>query len=373
VHFAVHVGTARGAGSGVVCRNILAWLPVVGADHRFTFWAPEEWRARPDIVEAVGRSNVAVRWTRRGLKEKFIDENVRIRRFLHAERPDALFSAVDTTLPGCPVPHLLFVQQAYLAYRTDELGFALDRRTWARMRAMALYLRLGLPTVNRVTVQTEDMKARLSRRFRVPAQTIDVIPSSIPEVSGTARHDAVGGPPFLAYVATASPHKNFVVLASMMQRLRDLGHAELVCRLTVTPDDVPALAAEARRQGVFDRFVFEGRVPPERAMALMAGAEAVVMPTWLESFGITFYEAMAMGSPVVAGDRDFAREACGEAAEYADPASGRSFADAVQRVLQGDREAYARASRARIAEVKASWEDIAGRYLTILEALGSAR
>jgi glycosyltransferase involved in cell wall biosynthesis len=86
----------------------------------------------------------------------------------------------------------------------------------------------------------------------------------------------------------------------------------------------------------------------------------------LESFGIVYYEALAFGRPVVAVDRGFAREACGEAARYAEIHDGEAFADGVSRLML-DKEASERA-RARFREVDVPWSAIASRFLDVLEA-----
>ena len=177
-------------------------------------------------------------------------------------------------------------------------------------------------------------------------------------------------PPFVTYVASASSHKNFEVLAPMMAHLRDRCPG-LQCRLTVHRDRVPALDQAIDRLQVADLFVFEGPVSPKRALRLIRRAEALVMPSKLESFGLSYYESLAEGTPVVAADRPFAREACGAAASYAAADSGEQFADRVADLVLDEvhRQAAAEASRERFVEVSVAWDVIATQYLEILEAL----
>ena len=52
---------------------------------------------------------------------------------------------------------------------------------------------------------------------------------------------------------------------------------------------------------------------------LYAGAQAFVLPSLYEGFGLPCLEAMACGTPVVAARAGALPETCGDAARYADP------------------------------------------------------
>jgi glycosyltransferase involved in cell wall biosynthesis len=74
-------------------------------------------------------------------------------------------------------------------------------------------------------------------------------------------------------------------------------------------DDRPRLEAKAERLGIRDRVVFTGRVPEARKRDYYNLADAFVMPSRGEGFGIVFLEAMACGVPVVGSTADGSREA----------------------------------------------------------------
>jgi glycosyltransferase involved in cell wall biosynthesis len=70
---------------------------------------------------------------------------------------------------------------------------------------------------------------------------------------------------------------------------------------------------------------------------LFALADAVVLPSESEGFGIPLLEAGARGVPVVCSDLATLRALAGDAATYVDPAAdGRAVADAVERRLGSD-------------------------------------
>ena len=374
VKIALHCGTLRGFGSGLVGRHILQHLPLHNPAHEFLAWVPEEWADDHGVTQASMPENVTLRFTKAGIHRKFVLENWTIRRALKSWGAQVLFSATDTTLVGCPIPHMLLVHQANLAYGPDERGDQESMRLMLRWRLMDRYLALGLPTVNLLTVQSENMANRLSQRFGFPRERITVIPSAVERRAhdGDALTPLDSASPFVTYVASPSTHKNFGVLAPMMAHLAER-HPQLQCRLTVTTEQVPELAAEARRLGVLDRFVFHGRVSYAEAMQLIRESRALVMPSKLESFGLPYYEAMSEGTPVVAADRAFAREACGDAARYADADAPEAFADAVSAILADDtlHASLSEAARARFEAVARGWDSITAEYLEVLESIAA--
>jgi glycosyltransferase involved in cell wall biosynthesis len=70
-------------------------------------------------------------------------------------------------------------------------------------------------------------------------------------------------------------------------------------------------------------------VPDEYLPGLYAGAEAFVLPSHHEGFGLTCLEAMACGVPVVAARAGALPETCGDAARYVDPRDEAGIAEAV--------------------------------------------
>jgi glycosyltransferase involved in cell wall biosynthesis len=337
--------------------NALAGL--AGA-REFLIWVPHEWKLEPGAFE--------LRRTHPGLRAKATTEWLEIPRAIREGRVDHLLSLGDTSCPRPGVPHVLFVQQAFLAYSPAEWGFAPPLRMRAKAELMSQYFRAGRAGVTSFVVQTEDMRRHLAARWSIPLANIHVVPSAVSEsVRAVAReHHRPADPHYLCYVANAGPHKNHEVLVEMMESLAD--HPALRCRLTLQRGELPQFEERARARGVLDRLDFVGRLPPRETLELHARARVAVIPAVLESFGLGYYEALALGKPVVAADRGFAREACGDAASYAPASNGAAFAERVREQLAGDAAEQDTRSRARFAAVDFPPASAARRFLEILEA-----
>jgi glycosyltransferase involved in cell wall biosynthesis len=119
--------------------------------------------------------------------------------------------------------------------------------------------------------------------------------------------------------------------------------------VAVGPEKEPQLARELRTQGVDVR----GWVEQDELAELYRGAEALILPSRYEGFGVPVLEAMASGTPVVCSRDAALREVAGDAAAYEEDGD---FAGAVRRVL-GDRERYVRAGLQRVKAF--SWDETA--------------
>jgi asparagine synthase (glutamine-hydrolysing) len=108
-------------------------------------------------------------------------------------------------------------------------------------------------------------------------------------------------------------------------------------RIGGTGDDVPYLQALAERLGVADAVEFLGHVDDERLPECLSNADAFVMPSRGEGFGIAFLEALACGVPVIGCGLEGSRDALmdGRLGLLIDPARDGALEDAITAVLGG--------------------------------------
>lgn len=359
------MGTLRGFGSRQVGLQLLQSLERLDKSASCTFWLPESW-SRTDYETLTARD---IHTVPGGLRSKFILENLVLRDWLYRHPDAALFSMGDTSLPFCPNPHILLVQQAYLTLHLDAMDFALPPSMHLRFQAMQAYFQLGLPSVNAIVVQTLSMHQRIVQRWpSLSPERVHIIPTpprvdlpSLPLPGTNTR-------PYLCYVASFGPHKNFDVLPQIMASLPP--HlADLDLHLTVQPEQVPHLVEAAHALKCIDRIHFRGSMSRPEVLALLRDAQALVMPSWLESFGLPFYEAMVLQTPIIASDLDFAREACGPAALYAPPNQPELWAHAIATCLDHPEDTAKRVAVGMQRVQHTAHAELAVSYLELLETL----
>jgi phosphatidylinositol alpha-1,6-mannosyltransferase len=103
--------------------------------------------------------------------------------------------------------------------------------------------------------------------------------------------------------------------------------------------DRPRLEAKTKALGVADRVVYTGRIPESEKVAHYNLADAYVMPSFGEGFGIVLIEAAACGIPVIGSRADGSREALlnGRLGRLVDPRNPDELVQMVASVLEDDR------------------------------------
>jgi len=195
------------------------------------------------------------------------------------------------------------------------------------------------------------------------------------------RLDLAKGDRILLQVGRIDRQKNQLQVVRALPRVLErcgAARAVFVGPVTSKPyaDEVRQAAAQL---GVAERVHFAGSLDPsstELADAYNA-ADAVVMPSLHEPFGIAILEAWAAGRPVVAsrvgGIPGFAED--GEDALLVEPDNDEDFAAAVSEILTVDDpsrpHAIATAGREK-AETRYSWREITGRLIGLYEEVRDA-
>lgn len=193
-----------------------------------------------------------------------------------------------------------------------------------------------------VTTKTAQaaIEAELARRA-APALPTLALPLPI---SAIFREPADADPaltqiPYFVVCGAIEPRKNHLLLLEVWKRLhRRLG--------TATPHLVIAgamgwqgrhIADRLRRSGELGRHLHlvNGLSTPA-LKRLISGARALLMPSFIEGFGLPVVEAAAVGTPVVASDIPAHREVAHPETVFVDPIDGPGWEAAVLRLVGGN-------------------------------------
>jgi glycosyltransferase involved in cell wall biosynthesis len=186
------------------------------------------------------------------------------------------------------------------------------------------------------------------------------------------REQVSGGIPYILYVGSIHPRKNFPRLLKAYEHLREVYRDPL--RLVVVGR---YLFRRGRREvsEVYERFRFKeevlwrGIVPDEELVRLYNSAAVVAYPSLYEGFGSPVGEALACGTVVVTTRVSSLPEVGGEAAFYAEPYDEEDIARALYEALTEPAEARAVRIQKGLAHVQRfSWESTVQK---IAEALRS--
>jgi glycosyltransferase involved in cell wall biosynthesis len=195
-----------------------------------------------------------------------------------------------------------------------------------------------------------------------------ISPESLEQVKGT-----YGLPDrFFLYCGQIYPPKNF---GRLIQAYAQVG-PELGIPLVVAGSHTWLCENEIAlidQLKISQWVVRPGWVKHEALPAFYALAEALVLPSLYESFGLPLLEAMSSGCPIVTANRYGAAEVAGEAAMLVNPEDVESIADGMRRVVtdRGMRQQLIEAGRKRAKDF--SWKDCARETMAVLEEVAAQR
>ena len=135
--------------------------------------------------------------------------------------------------------------------------------------------------------------------------------------------EGVAGPgPYLLYVGAFDPRRQVKLLLSAFARASNDIEDRLVLCGSPYAGQRTRLRSLLLRMGMEQRVALVENVPERTLTALYRRATAHVMLSNYEGFGMTLFEAMACGCPVVALDASCSSELCGDGALLLPPTSG---------------------------------------------------
>jgi glycogen(starch) synthase len=161
---------------------------------------------------------------------------------------------------------------------------------------------------DRVIVCSHSMKDEICNHFNLPEKKVDIIPNAIdsskyqiPVDRGTIRQRyGVGwGEKLILCVGRLVPQKGVeYFIRAIPQIARSHPEAKYIIVGEGWSRDI--LEAEAKATGHANKIRFTGFASDKEVINLMASADALIVPSIYEPFGIVALEGMATGVPVVA-------------------------------------------------------------------------
>jgi glycosyltransferase involved in cell wall biosynthesis len=239
---------------------------------------------------------------------------------------------------------------------------------------MARYILSGMRRAALVFYSTEVVRDELIASGLLPAERLVHAPyGTAPEFSPEQNGQDAGirtrmAGPFILHVGSCIPRKNTAFLLRLVARLRRERPELRLLQIGGTwPEDQRALLVQLHLQ---DAVIQLRDVPRSELAAMYRQAEAVILPSHAEGFGLPVIEALACGTSVVASDLPVFREVGGDAVEYAAGGELEVWTQALSRLRSLDSVA-ARARCARRA-ARYSWHEHARRIIEAYRGLAAS-
>ncbi len=251
--------------------------------------------------------------------------------------------------------------------------------------------RIVLKAADRIIAATQAELAQLQWLYQVEIRKISIIPPGVDlghfyPIPKDEAMEYIGVPPceqMLLFVGRIEPLKGVDTLIKALAIMRQQG--VYVClsviggegedSLETANSEMARLKVMRTEAGVDDLVTFLGKRDQDTLAYYYSAAEAVVMPSFYELFGMVALEAMACGTPVVAsqvGGLAFLVQdgITGFTVPVDDP---QALADRLTELVQNRELRQRMSSQAAAIAHNFGWEQIARRILAVYESLRSER
>jgi glycosyltransferase involved in cell wall biosynthesis len=239
-----------------------------------------------------------------------------------------------------------------------------------RMVGYRLTFWWGLRLAKRIIVPTQFVADDVGRKYHFAKKRVVVTyESSEPPLEDKAVHPQGVSVPFIMHVGSPLPHKNLEGLIEAFALLKQ-SHPKLQLVLVGKKEKYfQALEAAAKDHPFSKDIIFPGFVPDAGLKWLYQNAEAYVLPSFSEGFGLTGLEAIVHGCPLVSSNATCLPEVFGDAAEYFDPRDIQDMADKVSSVISDNKHRKKLIANGYIRLKKFSWQRMADQTLDIYKGL----
>lgn len=244
---------------------------------------------------------------------------------------------------------------------------------------LARHLPKAASKATRIIVPTEETAKDVVALLGVDRVKIDVIPYGGAEEFLAEPSDAQWAEfehrferipeRFWLTIATIEPRKNLSTLLDAQE--------QLAARIADAPTLVLVGPTGWERREVVDRIAemkalglvtMPGYIDPLIIGCLCRRAEAMILPSFAEGFGMPILEALASGCPVLCSDIPVFHEVTGGNARFFDPHRAESVAEAMRDALNRRDEMFQLASKGRNHVAPLTWARAAERTVDVYRA-----
>lgn len=360
------VCTNRADGTTRYTRALLHHFPTLTASHSWQYCAP----CQSQVCFANQPLPSMVRWNASPWPKYWTQ--LRLPFDLYAIKPDVLF------MPIQQIPYLRPRRMKTVAVMHDlaihYYPEQFPRKDWALLHLFSAYVARNADHIIAVSQATaSDIEAFYGRTKNVHVIHHGVdhdqfyVPPAIQKQQAQqelVKYYPVTSNPYLLYVGQIQPRKNIERLVEAFEQLAD-EYPSLHLLIAGShgwkqQPIIQRIQASSRSSAIH----LIGRVPDTLLPALYWNAQAFVLPSLYEGFGMPILEAMASGCPVVTSTTSSMPEISGKAAVLVDPLSAHRIATGIRTALT-DRESWHKKGIEHVRQF--SWEKTARETLKVLE------
>lgn len=218
---------------------------------------------------------------------------------------------------------------------------------------------------DRLGTVSEYSKADIVKTWGINPDKIDVIYNGVKTVfepldeggQQAVRDRVSGGCPYFVFVGSLNPRKNIEGMLRAFDAFKE--KTGLPQKMVVVGEcmwSMSTIDLELEHMRHADDVIFMGRLQPTDLQQVVASAQALVLVSFIEGFGVPLVEAMNCDVPIITSDCTSMPEVAGDAGLLVDPLSTESIANAMERMATDADLRAQLIANAKTQRAKFSWD-----------------
>lgn len=272
--------------------------------------------------------------------------------FLRAKKFDLIFS------PTHYIPRFSPTKRVVTIFDLSFLHFP-EMFTKKDLWQLKNWTKFSLENADHIITISNFSKQDIISQCKIDKNKITVAYPGYDSEKFKAQSRKVGN--YIIYIGTIQPRKNLIRLMEAVARIEGLK----LMIVGKTGWEYEEILLAPKKLGIEDRVEFKGYLSTDKLADLLAGAQAFVLPSLWEGFGIPVVEAMAAGVPVIVSNVSSLPEVVGNAGLLVDPYSVDQIEQAIRTLVTDKklREKYVKLGL--IQSQKFSWSKMAKQVLKV--------
>lgn len=222
----------------------------------------------------------------------------------------------------------------------------------------------SLRKANRLIADSQNTKRDLVKHLSIEEKKIDVVYLGVDRtvyrpLDNLPSRRIYGIPPdskVVFYAGSLEPYKNVKIVIEALSILKKNRLRVFLLISGRGANQNVNLLSLIENAGLKDRVIFTGFVPELELPILYNIADVFVMPSLYEGFGLPVLEAMSCGCPVISSNSSSLPEVVGAAGMLISPYEAKTWADALQEVLEDTTKAQIMSVAGLEQAAKFNWD-----------------
>lgn len=238
----------------------------------------------------------------KSLVKRFLWDTFGIKRWLKKKciHPIGAISLQNTGFyTGHRIPTYIYYHQSICFYKQKWSFFKKDQRfLWFYKNIYPFFVKLFINHETEIFVQLNYIKEEFIKKYKVSSDNIYVISPSfaLPDKNTIYAIELPTNKINLFYPATSYFYKNHAVVIEALDQINS---------------DFFSLYVTIRKNDFLPKRNFlhcMGKIPYAEVFSMYMAADALVFPSYIETYGLPLLEAASLGIPILAADLPYARE-----------------------------------------------------------------